>query len=97
LADALTVLLSAHDGQDRIGEAQAIAERAFDIRQKLLPADDPLLAQSMEWLGRVAAARREFEKAEASYKAALAIVDSDNYRNGPRIAAIAANLGALYV
>lgn len=83
--------------QERLCDAQAIAERALAIRQKLLPPNSPLVAQSSDWLGATAWARHDFAKAETFYKAALAIFDSESQRNEERVAVISANLAGVYM
>ena len=96
LARVLNLLVLSLRLQNRVGEAQSIAERALAIRRELLPPDSPLVGQSIEWVGAVAAARREFGKTETYYKAALAIFDSDKQRDEERVAVISANLAAVY-
>src|SRR6266480_3901069 len=60
--------------QGKLNEALPLAQRAISLRQKNLGTDDPLLADAFANLAALYL-NNDFEKAESSYKRALAIYD----------------------
>lgn len=60
--------------QGKLNEAVPLAERALSFRQKVLSADDPLLADAFSNLGALYL-NNDFDKAESLYKRALEIYD----------------------
>ncbi|MGA2212264.1 MAG: CHAT domain-containing tetratricopeptide repeat protein, partial [Bryobacteraceae bacterium] len=60
----------------RFPEAQALAEEAVAIRSRILDANDPSLAETLETLGSIYTGEGEYEKSAATFEKARAIYES---------------------
>ena len=59
--------------QDKSSEARPLAERALLIREEILEADHPDVANAIHMLARIAYAQEDFNKAETLFERAIAI------------------------
>ena len=57
-------------------EAQALAEEAVAVRSRILEANDPSLAETLETLGSIYTGEGEYEKSAATFEKARAIYES---------------------
>src|SRR5208337_1582331 len=60
----------------RLPEAQALAEEAVAVRSRILDANDPSLAETLETLGTVYSGEGEYEKSATTFEKARAIYES---------------------
>src|ERR1700722_2560103 len=60
----------------RLPEAQALAEEAVAVRVRVLGANDPLVAETLETLGSIYSGEGEYEKSAATFERARAIYES---------------------
>ncbi len=60
----------------RFPEAQALAEEAVAVRSRILNANDPSLAETLETLGSIYTGEGEYEKSAATFEKARAIYES---------------------
>ena len=60
----------------KLDEARTLAEEAVAIRSRVLDANDPTLAETMETLGSIYSARGEYDQAAATFAKARAIYES---------------------
>jgi len=68
----------------KLDEARTFAEQAVAIRTKVLGANDPVLAETMETLGTIYSARGEYEQSASTLAKARAIYESQNDPKNPR-------------
>jgi tetratricopeptide (TPR) repeat protein len=60
----------------RYPEAQALAEEAVAVRSRILEANDPSLAETLETLGSIYSGEGEYEKSAVTFEKARAIYES---------------------
>jgi tetratricopeptide (TPR) repeat protein len=60
----------------RFPEAQALAEEAVAVRSRILEANDPSLAETLETLGSIYTGEGEYEKSAATFEKARTIYES---------------------
>jgi tetratricopeptide (TPR) repeat protein len=60
----------------RFPEAQALAEEAAAVRSRILDANDPSLAETLETLGSIYTGEGEYDKSAATFEKARAIYES---------------------
>jgi serine/threonine-protein kinase len=95
-ADMLDVLA---DGYDRLGlyaDAEPLARKALDLRQRLLPADHPDIATSVNLLGWILHERGQRAEAEPLLKDAVLRRRADSARAPEALARSLNDLGVLY-
>ena len=68
----------------KLDEARTLAEEAVAIRTRVLDANDPTLAETMETLGSIYSARGEYDQAAATFAKARAIYESGLDPKNPR-------------
>ena len=73
-------------------KAQALAERALELRERLLGPENAKVAASLNALGVVCAARNDYARAEAQYRRALAIAEKAWGKEHPVVAEVLNNL-----
>src|SRR6266511_1257926 len=81
---------------DKLDEALTFAERALEIRERLLGTEHPDVAASIDNLASIYTGNAEYVKAEPLYRRALAIREKALGKDHPEIAESLNNLGALY-
>lgn len=82
-------------GQGRYADALPFYRRALEIRQRLLPANDPLIAQSHNNLAAGLLALGQIDEAEKNLREALKIRESALGPDHPDVAQTLNNIGAL--
>ncbi len=60
----------------RLPEAQSLAEESVAVRTRVLGANDPTVAETLETLGSILSAEGEYEKSAATFEKARAIYES---------------------
>jgi len=80
--------------QQKFDEALPLAKRALQIREKLLPATDPLVVTSLTYLGDVYVAKGDYYAAKKIFERLLPIVEE---RSGPTDMTLAFTLDRLAV
>jgi CHAT domain-containing protein/Tfp pilus assembly protein PilF len=78
-------------------EALALAERVWEIRERILGADHLDVAQSLNLLALLYEVKSEYAKAEQLYGRALAIWERTLGPEHPNVAIVLGNLAELYV
>jgi CHAT domain-containing protein len=68
----------------KLDEARPLAEQAVAIRTKVLPPNDPVLAETMETLGTIYSARGEYDLSASTLDKARAIYESQLDPKNPR-------------
>ena len=70
--------------ENKFDEALGLAKRALEIRERLLPKNDPRVANSLSFLGDVYLAKREYDNARKTFERLLqvqeALVGPDDVR-----------------
>jgi TonB family protein len=59
--------------EEKFDEALPLAKRALEIRERLLPRNDPRVANSLSFLGDVYMARREYDNARKTFERLLQV------------------------
>ncbi|MGH9841610.1 MAG: CHAT domain-containing tetratricopeptide repeat protein [Blastocatellia bacterium] len=77
----------------KFDEALSVAEKALSLREQYLPADDPLIAQSLATLGGICMTKGDYLRAEEVLDRALAINEKLRGVDHPDIASVARLLG----
>jgi len=77
-ADAFLVLGTALEGERRLDEARSSFEKAASIREQLFGGGDPLTAEAWSNLGLVYRNEAKPKRAEAFYRAALAVLEKQD-------------------
>ncbi|MCP4663201.1 MAG: tetratricopeptide repeat protein [bacterium] len=77
-------------------EALRLGKRALEIREELLPADAPDIAENLRDIATVQRLRQRFSEAEELYNRALSIQEKVLDGNHPDLAATLTQLGILY-
>ena len=80
--------------QQKFDEALPLAKRVLQIREKLLPRTDPLVAKSLSIVGDLYIAKRDYDAATQTLERLLAIMEE---RFGPTDLNLAATLDSLAV
>lgn len=80
----------------RYGEAEPLLQQAFNIRENMLEAIHPDLAQSLNDLGALYCDQARYQQAESFYQRALAIREQKFGLNHSSVAEVLNNLGVLY-
>ena len=70
-ATALTESVMRLAKEGKLDEALSSAKRALEIRERLLPRTDPLLAQSLSYVADLQIAKREYGSAKTSLQRLL--------------------------
>lgn len=73
-------------------QAQAMSERALEIRERVLGPSHPEVAASLNYLGLIYNARTQLDKAETSYQRALEINEKFFGNDHPSVAEVTNNL-----
>src|SRR6266540_4261598 len=81
---------------DKLDEALTFAERALEIRERLLGTEHPDVAASIDNLASIYTGNAEYVKAEPLYRRALAIREKALGKDHPQIALSLNNLALLY-
>jgi CHAT domain-containing protein/tetratricopeptide (TPR) repeat protein len=68
----------------KLAEAKTLAEEAVAIRARVLDAQDPVLAETLETLGSIYSARGEYELSASTFQKARAIYESQLDPANPR-------------
>lgn len=95
-ADALVAQTKQLNQQGRYREAIPVAKRALEIRKKLLGADDPLTAVTLNNLAELYRATGAYTEAETLLQRSLDIFTKSFGPNDLRTSIPAVNLGMLY-
>jgi tetratricopeptide (TPR) repeat protein len=74
-SDRLFARAKAEWGDGKSAAAEAMLQRAREIRERLLGASDPGVGAALDELGKISYNRREYEVAESRFRAALAIAE----------------------
>ena len=96
MATSLNDLAVLYCAQGRYAEAEPLHKRALAIREKVLDADHPGVAQSLNNLAALYFAEGQYAQAEPLLKRALAIDEKALGPDHPNVAASLQNLAALY-
>ena len=80
----------------RYGEAELPLQQAFNIRENMLEAIHPDLAQSLNDLGALYCDQAKYQQAESFYRRALSIREQKFGLNHSSVAEVLNNLGVLY-
>jgi CHAT domain-containing protein/tetratricopeptide (TPR) repeat protein len=96
LARQLHQLARALYERGRFNEALSYAQRALDIRERLLSPSDPELSQSCNTLGLIHRMLGHYREAEVLYLRALDIDKKNGGDMSTSYASVASNLGGLY-
>jgi CHAT domain-containing protein len=83
-------------GKGKYAEAISLAERALTIQETALGTEHPLVAKSLNNLGKLYDDKGNDAKAEALYQRALAILEKSLGPEHPNVAKSLNNLGTLY-
>jgi len=62
--------------ENKFGEALPLARRALEIRERLLPPNDPRIANSLSFLGDVYMAKREYDNARKTFERLLQVQEA---------------------
>jgi len=62
--------------ENKFDEALPLAKRALEIRERLLPRNDPRVANSLSYLGDVYMAKREYDNARKTFERLLPIQEA---------------------
>jgi len=84
-------------GEKNREEAQAMLEKALDIREKTIGPDHPEIAFTLTLLANIAYYRQDFAKAEPLYQRAIAILEKTLPPEHPQVAMRLNNLGIIYL
>jgi TonB family protein len=74
-ATALTQTVVKLFQEQKFDEALPLAKRALEIRERLLPSNDPLIELSLLYLGDLYLAKRKFRESRATYERAFKICE----------------------
>ena len=82
----------------RFPEAQALAEEAVAVRSKVLGANDPLVAETLETLGSIYSAQGQYENSASTFEKAKTIYETrlDAKNPAPEYGTLLINLGGNY-
>jgi CHAT domain-containing protein/Tfp pilus assembly protein PilF len=83
----------------RFQEAQALAEEAVAVRSRVLGANDPLVAETLETLGSIFSGEGEYDKSAATFEKARTIYESridDKNPAPPEYGTLLVNLAGNY-
>ncbi|HKG59069.1 MAG TPA: TonB family protein [Pyrinomonadaceae bacterium] len=72
-ATELTKSVTKLFNEKKFDEALALAKRALEIRERLLPHNDPRVANSLSYLGDVYMAKREYDNARKTFERLLQV------------------------
>ncbi len=95
-ARVLSVLAEVHDKQARPQQALKLQQQALALRESVLPADHPEVAQSLNSLGTVYLNLEELEQAHQHYLRALSIMEKAYGPNHPKVVPPLSNLGLVF-
>jgi TonB family protein len=82
--------------EGKFDEALPLAKRALEIRERLLPRNDPRVANSLSFLGDVYMARRDYDNARKTFERLLQVQQELAGPNDVRLANTLDRLGLLY-
>ena len=92
----LNNLASIYFGEAKYGEAEPLYRRVLEIREQVLGANHPDVAQTLNSLGLVLQNEGSYDDAERIHKRALAIREQALGANHPLVAQTLSNLGGVY-
>lgn len=95
-ADALSTQAFAALALGRLDEAARLAATALEIRQAVLPGDDPRIAATLGLLGNVRLSARSFAEAAEHFERAIELWTRRGGEQHPNVAAWYNNLGQVY-
>src|SRR5262249_38781591 len=84
-------------GEKNREEAQAMLEKALDIREKTIGPNHPDIAFTLTLLANIAYYRQDFAKAEPLYQRAIAMLEKTLPPEHPQVAMRLNNLGIIYL
>ena len=96
-AAALTESVMRLAKEGKLDEALSFAKRAFEIREKLLPRTDPLVAQSLSFVADLQIAKREYGPAKTSLQRLLKLQEERFGPDDVNLARIHERLGFVYL
>jgi len=82
--------------ENKFDEALPLAKRALEIRERLLPRNDPRVANSLSFLGDVYMAKREYDNARKTFERLLQLQEELVGPTDVRITPTLDRLGLLY-